>query len=754
MGVIGAYSSDLSKVVADFLRVFEIPQISYGSSASVLSDKTIYSYLFRTIPPDTQQANAMAAICKKLGWTYVITVHSNGLYGEKGMEDFRAAAKSHQICIAKPLKLRAFPSDGEYDELVLELNEESRAHAVVMFVDIRDTRGIFKALSRSTITKQFYWVGSDGWGNNLNAVESFESYAEGAITITQLDTPVEGFKEYFENLNVSGPSNRNNTWLKEFWQSHFRCDLPGLTRHFGKNCSGNETLTSTPFPLAPVQTVVNAVYAIAYALHNYTEGNCQNYTEGKRHHGRLQPINRESLRGCLVNLTFTSQGNGEQVKFDKYQELLRNHSIHTFRKYNGSYMYMRVGSYGTDGLDLDLSRLIWTEHNESVCSDTCPNGHYRKRKGNHDIQCCWSCEPCKEREIVDDMNNTCLECPFGKVPNANQSRCMDLPVVDAMSDGAAKALLTISVVGLVFVIITATIFFRHGNVPLIKASSRELSGIILLGLALLFIFPWVLFAKPTSSMCISQPLIMGVALSSCYAPLFMKILRIYRIFKTARKSAGKPILISPASQVLIAVGLITIQLLFSLISFFPTPPEPVTREIDDVQSLFLECSMGKDVFATLLSYNMFLMVLCTVMAFKTRKFPRNFNEAKYIGFTMYFTCFVWIIFFPSYLSRGSGLGRIIWESSAVVLVGWITLIGLFGPKICHLVLGDHLSSTTDQLAVTSNTVSQAAVVSTCTSPGYITESSGHVQFKHGDVKENSKTEMNNEQKRKGETTSC
>ena len=742
VGLIGAHSSDLSKVVADFLRVFEIPQISYGSTASVLSDKTIYSYFFRTIPPDTQQANAMAAVCEKLGWTYVSTVHSDGLYGEKGMEDFRAAAKAHKICIAQRLKLAAFPSEDDYDKIVKRLNDEPRANAVVMFVDVRDTREILKALNRSKITRRFYWIGSDGWGNNLNALESFESFVEGAITITQLDEPVEGFNEYFENLNVSDPSNhRNNTWLKKFWQSHFHCDPPGIHPYFGKNCSGNESLSSKPFPRAPVQTVVNAVYAMAHALHNcFNESACSQ-----------TQVDRETLRDYLKNVTFKSRGNGEELKFDKHQELRRNHSIQTFRKYNGSYRYIRVGSYGANSLVLDLSRLVWTQQNQSVCSDACQNGYYRQRKGHHDIHCCWKCEACKPREIVNDINNTCYKCPFGMVPDVNQSRCMELPTVNAMSDPASKALLAISVFGLMFVIITAIIFFKHSYVPLIKASSRELSGIILLGLALLFIFPWLLFAKPTSSLCICQPLIMGVALSSCYAPLFMKILRIYRIFKTARKSAGKPILISPASQVLIAVGLITIQLLFSLISFFPTPPEPVSREIDNAQSLFLQCSMGKDVFATLLSYNMFLMVLCTVMAFKTRKFPRNFNEAKYIGFTMYFTCFVWIIFFPSYLSRGNGLGRLIAECTAVILVGWITLIGLFGPKICHLVFGDHLTSTTDQLAVTNNTVSQAAVV--ITSPGYNTESLGHMQFKREDVKEIPKTKSN-EEKGQGETTPC
>ena len=43
---------------------------------------------------------------------------------------------------------------------------------------------------------------------------------------------------------------------------------------------------------------------------------------------------------------------------------------------------------------------------------------------------------------------------------------------------------------------------------------------------------------------------------------------------------------------------------------------------------------------------MFLIILCTVYAVKTRKIPSNFNEAKYIGFTMYSTCIVWLAFIP------------------------------------------------------------------------------------------------------------
>jgi hypothetical protein len=42
----------------------------------------------------------------------------------------------------------------------------------------------------------------------------------------------------------------------------------------------------------------------------------------------------------------------------------------------------------------------------------------------------------------------------------------------------------------------------------------------------------------------------------------------------------------------------------------------------------------------------FQIFLCTWYAFKTRKIPENFNEAKYIGFTMYSTCIIWLAFIP------------------------------------------------------------------------------------------------------------
>lgn len=71
----------------------QIPQISYASTSSELSDKSRFDYFSRVVPPDNLQARAMVDIVKQLGWKYVSTVAVEGNYGEKGIEAFENRAK-------------------------------------------------------------------------------------------------------------------------------------------------------------------------------------------------------------------------------------------------------------------------------------------------------------------------------------------------------------------------------------------------------------------------------------------------------------------------------------------------------------------------------------------------------------------------------------------------------------------------------------------------------------------------------------
>lgn len=60
--------------------------------------------------------------------------------------------------------------------------------------------------------------------------------------------------------------------------------------------------------------------------------------------------------------------------------------------------------------------------------------------------------------------------------------------------------------------------------------------------------------------------------------------------------------------------------------------------------MILKCRAKGKSFIISLVYNMILITTCTVYAVKTRKIPENFNESKFIGFTMYTTIVIWLAF--------------------------------------------------------------------------------------------------------------
>lgn len=69
--------------------------------------------------------------------------------------------------------------------------------------------------------------------------------------------------------------------------------------------------------------------------------------------------------------------------------------------------------------------------------------------------------------------------------------------------------------------------------------------------------------------------------------------------------------------------------------------------------MVLKCNVPDAYFLVSLIYDGTLIVLCTVYAVKARQVPENFNEAKFIGFTMYTTCIVWLAFVPIYFGTGT-----------------------------------------------------------------------------------------------------
>jgi len=84
---------------------------------------------------------------------------------------------------------------------------------------------------------------------------------------------------------------------------------------------------------------------------------------------------------------------------------------------------------------------------------------------------------------------------------------------------------------------------------------------------------------------------------------------------------------------------------------------------------------------------MILITVCTIYAVKTRKVPENFNEAKFIGFTMYTTCIIWLAFIPLYFGTGNSYEiQITTLCITISLSAYVTLICLYSPKLYIIIL--------------------------------------------------------------------
>uniref|UniRef100_A0A8C5KXW8 Glutamate receptor, metabotropic 2 n=1 Tax=Jaculus jaculus TaxID=51337 RepID=A0A8C5KXW8_JACJA len=334
-GVIGGSYSDVSIQVANLLRLFQIPQISYASTSAKLSDKSRYDYFARTVPPDFYQAKAMAEILRFFNWTYVSTVASEGDYGETGIEAFELEARARNICVATSEKVGRAMSRAAFEGVVRALLQKPSARVAVLFTRSEDARELLAATQR--LNASFTWVASDGWGALESVVAGSEGAAEGAITIELASYPISDFASYFRGLDPW--NNSRNPWFREFWEQRFRCSFRQ------RDCAAH-SLRAVPFEQeSKIMFVVNAVYAMAHALHNMHRALCPNTT---RLCDAMRPVNgRRLYKDFVLNVKFDAPfrpaETHNEVRFDRFGDGIGRYNIFTYlRAGSGNYRYQKT----------------------------------------------------------------------------------------------------------------------------------------------------------------------------------------------------------------------------------------------------------------------------------------------------------------------------------------------------------------------------------------------------------------------------
>uniref|UniRef100_A0A8D2PCG0 Glutamate metabotropic receptor 8 n=1 Tax=Zosterops lateralis melanops TaxID=1220523 RepID=A0A8D2PCG0_ZOSLA len=662
-GVIGAAASSVSIMVANILRLFKIPQISYASTAPELSDNTRYDYFSRVVPPDSYQAQAMVDIVTALGWNYVSTLASEGNYGESGVEAFTQISREiGDLCITKiNAGFLKFFVNG------------TCLIGHVLFI----CRRVLEAAKKANQSGHFLWIGSDSWGSKISPVQQQEEIAEGAVTILPKRTSIDGFDRYFRSRTLA--NNRRNVWFAEFWEENFGCKLGshGKRNSNIKKCTGNcESLERIARDSAyeqegKVQFVIDAVYSMAYALHNMHKDLCPGYiglcprmstTDGKELLSYIRAVNFNGSAGTPV--VFNENGDAPG-RYDIFQYQITNRSTE----------YKVIGQWSNQ-LHLNVT---------SVCSLPCKAGERKKTvKG---VPCCWHCERCEGYHYqVDEFN--CELCPINKRPNANRTDCQLIPIIKLEWHSPwAIVPVFIAILGIIattFVIVT---FVRYNDTPIVRASGRELSYVLLTGIFLCYSITFLMIAAPDTVVCSFRRIFLGLGMCFSYAALLTKTNRIHRIFEQGKKSVTAPKFISPASQLVITFSLISLQLIGVFIWFAIDPPHTIvdygeqrTLEPENARGV-LKCDISDLSLICSLGYSILLMVTCTVYAIKTRGVPETFNEAKPIGFTMYTTCIIWLAFIPIFFGTAQSAEKTTTLTISMSLSASVSLGMLYMPKV-------------------------------------------------------------------------
>ncbi len=565
-GLVGPDTSGQSVLVGSLFSVFQIPVLSEFATANELSDKSRFEYLSRMVSPDRFQAQAMLDILSHFSWIYVSLLYTEGSYGESGAKEIENGIKELDICLAVSKKIPSDATKEDYNDIIQNIYKYAKAKVVLMFVSYEDGKNIFESVEDAGLTGHFLWLGSDTF-----SYYDFGPGSNGSLSLNPIFGHAPDFIEHY--LKLTPANNADNPWFPELWEERLQCTWN--TSWGNKSCYLYEDMPLTNQPLARGMTLsIDSVNVFSYALDQMIKDNCP---LAFRNQSLLDNcISGSVLLKYLRNVSF--EGISGKVQFNKQGDRRGHFEIM-------QYLYTDIGGKHTvalwDGergkVYVDNERMDWTAYQgvnvkgsdaevplEAVCSKPC---EWREARIQLDVQCCWLCQKCRPNEYLATNATHCIMCPQTTWPNEHDDStpCLNIPPTFLRwVDPVGIGLIILSIIGVFGCSAVSIVFVQQRNTKLIKASSRQLTTVILFGIILAFSFVFAFLAKPSLNPCIISRY--GFHLSVCliYSPLLVKTNRIYRIFKIGKHGNKTMTFISNRSQLIITGTLIVTQVNTSL----------------------------------------------------------------------------------------------------------------------------------------------------------------------------------------------
>ncbi|XP_006926176.1 G-protein coupled receptor family C group 6 member A isoform X1 [Pteropus alecto] len=698
--VIGAGYSEISMAVSRMLNLQLMPQVSYESTAEILSDKIRFPSFLRTVPSDFYQTKAMAHLIRKSGWNWIGIITTDDDYGRLALNTFAIQTAANNVCIAFKEVLPVFLSDNTIEVRINQTLEKiiAEVHVNVIVVFLRQFH-VFELFSKAierNINK--VWIASDNWSTatKITSIPNVKKIGK-IIGFTFRRGNMSSFQSFLQNLHMF--PNDNNKPLNEYTMLLSACAYAkdsDLSQCISNHSQGtlaykankdrernfflrNDFLWDYAEP-GLIHSIQLAVFALGYALRDLCQArDCQNPSA-------FQPW---ELLAVLKNVTFTDGGNS--FHFDAHGDMNTGYDVVLWKEINGHMTVTKMAQY-----DLKKDVFIITDQetrNEfrnlkqirSKCSTECSPGQMKKTMRSQHI-CCYECVNCPENHYSNqtDMDH-CLLCNNEThwAP-VRSTMCFEKEVEYLnWNDSLALLLLALSLMGIMFVLAIGIIFTRNLNTPIVKSSGGlVICYVILLCHFLNFASTGFFVGEPQDFTCKTQQTLFGVSFTLCISCILTKSLKILLAFSFDPKLQNfLKCLYKPIPIIFTCTGIQVVICTLWLIFAAPTVKENVSLP----RVIILECEEGSILaFGIMLAYIAVLAFICFIFAFKGRKLPENYNEAKFITFGMLIYFIAWITFIPVYATTfGKYLPAV--EIIVILISNYGILCCTFFPK-CYVIL--------------------------------------------------------------------
>ncbi|XP_067850830.1 extracellular calcium-sensing receptor-like [Heptranchias perlo] len=704
--IVGDARSTQSIIIGRIAGLFKIPMVSYSSSCSCLSNKLEFPTFFRTIPSDSFQAKAMAQLVKHFGWTWVGSIATQDDYGQYLVQLFNEHLQNYGVCLAFS---EAIPKIASREKIlrIVDTIKKSKAKVIVLFAGVGDIISLANEVVRQNITNK-QWIASETWSTAalLATKQNFRSFG-GTIGFAFRKGEIPQFKEFL--LKVRPSSAPGNSLVNRFWEKLFGCTLNMPNNTTGHTtttiseriCTGQEVIEKTDSVYHDVSqlrvsyNVYKAVYAIAHALHNlaiceHNKGPFLNKTCTNISH--FEPW---QLLQYLKEVTFTNHL-GEKIHFDENGDPIASYDIMNWQMdADGSVKIVTVGLFDASAalgqeLLIDEDIVIWndgqTKIPSSICSESCPPGTRKAARKGQPV-CCFDCLQCAEGKMSNQTDSIhCLTCPIDYWSNHRRDQCV-LKEIEFLSfeDTLGIILTTIALFGACITIVILSIFIHYRNTPVVRANNMELSFLLLISLVLCFLCSLTFIGQPSVWSCILRHTVFGVSFALCISCILGKTIVVLMAFSATLPNNDMMKYFGPLQQRASVFTCTFLQVIICILWLITSPPFPAKNIKYQSAKIILECDVGSvTAFCCVLGYIGLLATISVILAFLARKLPDNFNEAKFITFSMLIFSAVWITFIPAYISS-PGKYTVAVEIFAILSSSFGLAACNFAPK-CYIIL--------------------------------------------------------------------